>query len=143
MEEELNIERLESITQRLFYFLEKEGLSDADFATTIGVGAPVISHMRKGRNKMSLKVYAKILENYPKLNQDWLLSGKGNLYKGDMKQAIAPNLFSPSTKKEEVFTKSNPPLEKEPEVVRVIKNVRSVERIIVFYTDGSFQELTP
>lgn len=150
MTEEFDSKKVERISQRIFYFLENENLSDADFAASIGVGASVISHLKSGRNKVSLNVYAKILESYPKLNPHWLLKGDGNMYNEGSEKSISAtsnelNLFTNTNKQvkstEASFEKKE--VDNSMHVQPLETKTRNVAKIIVFYTDGSFQELTP
>ncbi|PVX49909.1 hypothetical protein C7377_1547 [Balneicella halophila] len=135
---------LDSITERIFQFIDAEGLSNADFAASIDIGAAVVSHMKNGRNKVSLNVYAKILDSFPNLNPDWLLFGEGIMYRSVNKLKSGnpitdePNLFNTIRKQEsnEVETdrektSSAPPV-----------TSKRVQKIVVFYDDNTFQEFS-
>jgi transcriptional regulator with XRE-family HTH domain len=77
---------------RLLKFLTREQLSSARFAEIIGVQPSGISHILSGRNKPGFDFIQKILENYPALNAEWLIMGRGNMFK----QEIQGDLFSQS-----------------------------------------------
>ena len=66
---------------RLLEFLKIENKSSAQFAEEIGVQPSSISHIISGRNNPSLDFIVKMLNKYPALSTDWLLFGKGNMYK--------------------------------------------------------------
>lgn len=51
------------------------------FAMSIGVPQAILSHILSGRNKPSLDVIRKILLAYPQLNAEWLLLGKGEMFR--------------------------------------------------------------
>ena len=76
---------------RLLKFLTKEQLSSARFAEIIGVQPSSISHIISGRNKPGFDFIQKILINYPSLNAEWLITGKGNMLK---RENIQGDLFS-------------------------------------------------
>lgn len=52
-------------------------LSPTQFADTIGVSRPIVSHILSGRNKPSLEVVQKIVGAFPDLSLRWLLNGEG------------------------------------------------------------------
>lgn len=137
---------LDAIKERIFQFIEDQGLSNADFAASIDIGSAVVSHMKNGRNKVSLNVYAKILNSFPILNPDWLLFGEGVMYRNESIDSVQstnfqPNLFTPTTKKIETEAlKSTPNPVEQPELIRAS---RQVKKIMIFYDDNSFQELIP
>lgn len=135
---------LDAITERIFQFIEAEGLSYADFAASIDIGAAVVSHMKNGRNKVSLNVYAKILDSFPMLNPDWLLFGNGVMYRSDKVRstnAPQPNLFTTQQKSSQPLANMQTDKELEDENIKTAE--KQIKRIIVFYNDNSFQELMP
>jgi transcriptional regulator with XRE-family HTH domain len=82
---------------RLLKFLNKEELSSARFAETIGVQPSSVSHILSGRNKPGFDFITKILTSYPALNADWLIMGKGSMFKSDQGQR---DLFSDNYNRE-------------------------------------------
>ncbi len=72
-------------------FLTREQLSSARFAEIIGVQPSSISHIISGRNKPGFDFIQKILVNYPSLNAEWLITGKGSMFK---EENIQGNLFT-------------------------------------------------
>src|SRR5512133_2463018 len=73
---------------RLLEFLKAENKSSAQFAEEIGVQASGISHILSGRNNPSLDFVLKMLEKYKYLSSDWLLFGKGQMYKSGLAQSL-------------------------------------------------------
>jgi transcriptional regulator with XRE-family HTH domain len=67
--------------ERLLLFIQKIGLNPAKFAEKIGIQRSAISHVLSGRNKPSYDFLLKIIENYPQIELEWLLTGKGNMMK--------------------------------------------------------------
>jgi transcriptional regulator with XRE-family HTH domain len=63
--------------KRLKNWMESEGLKSSEFADTIGVNRATISHILSGRNKPSIDFFEKLLQAYPNLNANWLITGIG------------------------------------------------------------------
>ncbi len=140
---------------RIIQFLRANNLTSTKFADEIGVQRSSISHILSGRNKPSFDFIEKMLLAYPDINAQWLITGKGNMYINQ------PSLFNQheNKKTEETFTppesniqkpieysteKSISDQEKTEEVnVTQSMNFNSIERVIVFYTNGSFKEYKP
>src|SRR5690606_20428703 len=65
-------------TKRIDKILDYYELNATSFAEKIEVGRSSISHIISGRNKPSLDFIMKILEQFPEVNFNWLVYGKGN-----------------------------------------------------------------
>lgn len=66
---------------RIKKFLEMENISPSKFADEIGVQRSSISHILSGRNNPSLELIQKILTRFDYLNAEWLITGKGEMFK--------------------------------------------------------------
>lgn len=64
---------------RIQELLAARELSASQFADTIGVSRPVVSHLLSGRNKPSLEVVQKVLAAFPDISVNWLLNGDGTM----------------------------------------------------------------
>jgi len=84
-----------------------------------------ISHILSGRNKPSLEFVLKVLSSFPDVELYWLMNGKGNFPKTEDNQS---SILSGTENKiaSETIKKNNTSTEKE------------IERIVIFYKDGSF-----
>jgi len=136
--------------ERLIEFLKAENKTSAQFAEEIGVQPSGISHILSGRNKPSLDFVLKMLEKYPFLSTEWLLFGKGDMYKDESMQ----KLFEDSEESEESSDNvvNQPVEESEKEISDVnLRNTggqvrdreQKVEKIVWFYMDNSFREFLP
>ena len=67
------------MVDRIREILSARLLSPTQFADTIGVARPIVSHILSGRNKPSLEVVQKIVAAFPELSLPWLLSGVGSM----------------------------------------------------------------
>ncbi len=66
---------------RIQKILKEEGMTAARFADEIGIQASSVSHFLSGRNKPSTDILARILDRFRGLNAEWLVTGRGNMYK--------------------------------------------------------------
>ena len=66
---------------RLKQFLAAENISQAQFADSINVVRASVSHVLSGRNNPSFDFIKAMMQQYPNLNIDWLMFGKGRMYK--------------------------------------------------------------
>ena len=71
--------------ERLKNWMESEYLKPSALADNIGVNRATISHILSGRNKPSIDFLEKLLNTYPDINANWLISGVGYM-KSDIKQ---------------------------------------------------------
>jgi transcriptional regulator with XRE-family HTH domain len=66
---------------RITLLIKAKNLTAAQFADEIGVQKSSISHILSGRNNASLDFIQKILLCYPDVSIDWLMFGKGPIFK--------------------------------------------------------------
>lgn len=123
-------ERIESVIKSL-------GLTARQFAAEIRVQPGTISNMMAGRNNPSLDVMKRIMERYPTLNPEWLIAGRGVMWRTvPGEQACLFDQLPPdpkdkntrAAKQEEPQTPAAPP--------------KQISRIVVYYTDNTFEEFT-
>jgi len=147
--------------------MQTENMNSAQFAMEIGIQGSTLSHILNGRNKPSLDVLKKILNRFRTVNPEWLILNIGTMYRQE-KQSQAPTLFDtelPTDEKSEDYTQKILPkndiakdtfqhktvnsIEPEPyrlpEVQQPIQiqaevQSKSVKKIIVYYSDNTFQE---
>lgn len=114
----------EEFTKRLQKVMDYYGESASSFAEKIGVQRSSISHILSGRNKPSLEFVLKTLSSFPEVELYWLLNGKGKF----------PSSNTPTLKSKE------PTLNLEADTnVKIEKTDKSIERIVIFYSDGTFK----
>jgi len=71
--------------ERLKNWMESEYLKPSALADNIGVNRATISHILSGRNKPSIDFLEKLLNTYPNINANWLISGVGYM-QSDIKE---------------------------------------------------------
>ncbi len=75
---------------RIELLIKAKNLTAAQFADEIGVTKSSISHIISGRNNASLDFVQKILLRYPEVDMEWLMFGKGQLFKDEENDADTP-----------------------------------------------------
>ena len=147
------------MNKRLQQFLAAENISQSQFADSIGVARASISHILAGRNKPGFDFIESMARHYPELNLEWLITGRGRMYNTQKSAVEAPveaitltsplagnGLFSEPENRPE--TASQTPLSPKDNLsdnldkyIQNTDNQRTISKIIVFYSDGSFKEV--
>jgi len=133
---------------RLEQFLTAEGITRANFADSIGVARPAVTHILSGRNNPGYDFIVNTMKAYPTLNIEWLLNGTGSMYKTEDLFTIPQQIQETAVKSPRIVqetTKSSPSstqISEEGKSSSLLKVAHQVNRIIVFYNDGTFEELS-
>ncbi|TXG39766.1 helix-turn-helix domain-containing protein [Seonamhaeicola maritimus] len=118
----------EEFSKRLKKVIDYYGETASSFAEKINVQRSSISHILSGRNKPSLEFVLKVLSSFPEVELYWLLNGKGE---------FPSNQNYLDSKNEPQTTNSNKKLE------TIINSEsdrnKTIERIVIFYSDGTFK----
>ena len=154
--------------ERIEKIMLKEEMNSAVFAAEIGIQGSTLSHILNGRNNPSLDVLKKILNRFRTVSSDWLILGVGSMYRVE-KQSQTPTLFDsldesitksgtlesnilekniqdPTVIQQKTVLVQELPMQAPLEVQHVASNLnmeqtsKSVRKIIVYYTDNTFQE---
>jgi len=91
--------------------LQMHNINASQFADRIHVQRSAVSHFLSGRNNPSVDVIAKILEEFPRIDAKWLITGKQ------------------STSSKGLASDHNSQI-----------NNKITEKVIVFYSDGTCEE---
>ena len=161
-----------NLAEKIELIIKRKQLSSSQFADILGIPRSSISHILSGRNKPSLDVVQKILTAFPEISAEELLFEDRSLQVATaVKTQMAsnppmPTLFDSPAPSPSESIKNNLP---EPTIVRSnlrrnreeAKTVTSanenptapqtfaphltkpIERVIIFYSDGSFSESSP
>ena len=111
-------------TARLKKVMEFHQLTASLFADKIAVQRSSISHILSGRNKPSLDFILKVTGTFKDVDIYWLLNGKGSFPKVKEIKQNTPT----------------PPLLRSKESNFPISSSKKIQRIVVFYSDGTFEE---
>ncbi len=143
--------------ERIIKVMESEGVNATQFALEIGIQGPTLSHVLNGRNKPSLEVLKKILNRYRTISSDWLILGIGAMYRSTS-HSQQPSLFDikPEIPEEsDSYVQNFPAInasvlqqssvrEKnslQQDVISPTSPPKVVTKVVVFYTDGTFEEI--
>jgi hypothetical protein len=142
---------------RILQFLASKSLSPTHFADLLKVQRSGVSHILAGRNKPSCDFITKMLLTFPGVNAEWLLLGRGEMYKsaaGATPQTLP--LFEEHLPQNEPDVKVDPPKEKGENLKNDVEDVlpdgrlsglqhiaakkagKTVEAITIFYSDKTF-----
>ncbi|MCQ2334479.1 MAG: helix-turn-helix transcriptional regulator [Paludibacteraceae bacterium] len=148
--------------ERVQQVMQSEGLKLKEFAQQLGVSQAALSNVLNLKNKPSLDMMTKLLNRYGNISPDWLIRGVGSMYRQKNEQVqqmlfdikpldILPdadqNVSTPaaiaglgttsetnSTKKQDRQSMAAPQV-----IERRIE--KHVTKVVVFFDDGTFQEL--
>ena len=143
---------------RLQQFLAAENITQAQLADSLDVARAGVSHIIAGRNKPSYDFLSALLHHYPSLNAEWLMLGKGKMYKDLQEKTVekiqeqpAGLLFDDFDEivEEKSDAQHSEPLNIQPtnkitdldNPIQSIVKQRNVKKIIVLFDDGTFQEM--
>lgn len=140
---------------RLKQFLSAENITQAQFADTIEVVRASVSHVLSGRNNPSYDFIKAIMQHYPHLNIEWLIFGKGRMYKekGYNDLFTEPDMAMQAPEVQtQATTDTLPDTLFEPEEpapagnertdrVTFAQGGRKVSKIIILFDDGTYQEM--
>ncbi|TDL99669.1 MAG: transcriptional regulator [Flavobacteriaceae bacterium] len=140
------------VNNRLLLLIEKLGMSSSAFAREIGVQKSSISHISSGRNKPSVEFLQKIENRFPNVSLLWLLQGKGEPFHPTSNiNQTNPTLFdepdsleylSPEVEKNKIDDSQR--LEGKPEKAHKMESSKKeIQKIVFFYSDGSFEVFHP
>ena len=134
--------------ERLNEILKHFKINASQFADQIGVQRASVSHVLSGRNKPGFDFIQKIIDAYPALSAEWLITGKGDILKSKIsKQDLFSEREIEGNETVEEIIKSKKTLNQksvpDSDPGKKALRVRNIEKIIVFYSDKSFEEYFP
>lgn len=155
---------------RLKQFIAAENITQAQLADNLNVVRASVSHILAGRNKPGYEFLSGLMTHYPNLNIEWLMFGKGKMYKTQDQQTIFESTNSTEEGIEETSIFAADPFQQEikapeqPASVQPMTQIqpsvtlndikalvstiqkpvsqRKLVKITAFFDDGTFQELT-
>ena len=142
--------------EKLEILCAKYNLTASSLAKVLGVEASAISHIRSGRNKPSYDFVVKILRAFPDVSPDWLLlDGEEFSRTGEFEGSSSTSPFPEFGSSVEMSSSVE---DKNIEISTTFDSSKNVDinkklfpriggkeakRVIVLYTDGSFESYDP
>ncbi len=114
-----------SISERIALIIHTHQMTNSTFADKLDIQRSSVSHVLSGRNKPSLDFLAKVVQHFPRVDANWLLTGVSGA-----KNASETNQNS----KNETITEAE---------AHDSNKERKIKKIIHYYTDNSFEEFHP
>ena len=84
------------MNRRFQTILDLENLSPAQLADRLGVQRSGISHILSGRNKPSFELLQRVVQSFPEISAEWLITGNGKPLK-EQNQAATSGAASGAT----------------------------------------------
>ncbi|RKR05326.1 helix-turn-helix protein [Flavobacterium sp. 90] len=155
---------IDDFVKRLEIILDYYSINASAFADRIGVQRSSMSHLLSGRNKPSLDFVMKILEVFPDVDLYWLLNGKGSFPKIEEEVSKVKNYETLETEKTnsptspnenfgavDLFSQINYKEEEKPPIrysteaknQNVISEEGEIDKIVIFYKNGTFKAYAP
>lgn len=79
----------DTINHRVLRVMESKQLSRSAFANILETSLPVLTHISSGRNKPGLELIQRLIEKFPDVSPDWLLTGTGSMHR---EKIVMPSL---------------------------------------------------
>ena len=152
---------------RIRKIMESQEMTQKDFAEHLGISAASLCSIFNEKTKPTLSTVNAIMEKFPEISLEWLISGKGGMMKdGGMMQAAdqedtpAVSPTSPSSEPLDLFSsvmpaQAKPATQQQPKPAAtpatqparqvqpttvVVK--REVKEIRIFFDDGTYETFT-
>jgi transcriptional regulator with XRE-family HTH domain len=125
---------LMDLSEKIKQILIDKNITPSLFADEIGIQRSSMSHILAGRNKPSLDIVQKIVRRYPELGLTWILDDEPL-----PAPVLADPAASPELRKKNVAT-PNVVQENVTKPKPEIKPDKQIDKILIFYSDGTFQE---
>ena len=124
--------------ERIDAVMKSLNLSARQFAAEIHVQPGTISNMMAGRNNPSLEVMKRIMERYPTLNPEWLIAGRGEMWRTPPGEEAG--LFDAQPPEGATDVRRAAKTKEEPQIVAAPP--KQISKIVVYYTDNTYAEFT-
>ncbi|OCB73892.1 transcriptional regulator [Flavobacterium piscis] len=146
---------IDDFVKRLEIILEYYALNASSFADKIGVQRSSMSHLLSGRNKPSLDFVMKITEVFPEVDLYWILNGTGSFPKNNEEILETTKTPAPISSNEnltpgDLFSEINYEAGKteikiasETKNQNLISEESEIEKIVIFYKNGTFKAYNP
>ena len=120
--------------------MNAENISQSQLADTLDVARAGVSHIIAGRNRPGFDFLESMALHYPQLSMEWLLTGKGKMYKEnslfDAPYDEAPQIRDSQTANPATKAPAAP-------LPQAPKSARDVDHIVIFYSDNTFETFKP
>ena len=135
---------MEDIKDRLAHILRAKNLTASQFAELMEIQPSNVSHLLNGRNKPSLDFLTKLKEVFPEYSFDWIIMGKKPI---TINEPNPTNIDNNKVEFEHVEDDRVIEFDDIDEHIQenqhFITNNEEIEKIILVYTDKTYEIITP
>ncbi len=149
-----------TINDKIKQILIERNFTPSYFADEIGVQRSSISHILSGRNRPSFDIIQKIIRRFPELGYEWIMEEdtqytqpqSANRYTspaspttGSVKTQDFSDSRSLAANTNGSFRNTRQEIQADDTMSSTsdLSTIRKIERILMFYDDGSFREYKP
>ncbi len=134
-----------NVNDKIKQILIDKGLTPSYFADEIGVQRSSISHILSGRNRPSFDIIQKVIRRFPDLGYDWIMEDDLPNPVASPDGATQTVAASPRVSPRDRFNPVNakPASSMSIPETKPAEMAKAVERILIFYSDGTFREYSP
>ena len=146
---------MEDIKDRLAHIIRAKNLTASQFAELMEIQPSNVSHLLNGRNKPSLDFLVKLKEIFPEYSFDWIIMGKKPITINEPNPGPVNNqeiLFDDDEDArviefddiDENIDEQKPDISKNLSEKPIITDqINKIEKVLVIYSDKTFENLTP
>ena len=125
--------------ERLIEIMKSQNLNSKQLSLELGVSAGTISNILGGRNKPSLEFLQNVANHFPFISPAWLFLGFGDKYI-DGYVPTNSQLEANSTTTTVAMSQPSQPTNDKIVLAPPSSNTRTIQKIMIFYSDGTFEE---
>ena len=116
------------LKDRIATIIQVNNHSASSFADLLGIQRSSVSHILNGRNNPSLDFIQKVLDNFPRVDPGWLLTGKNPESKKS--ESTATPKTETNSGQVSIRSKTSP---------KASSKIKAIEKIVIFYSDRTFE----
>ncbi|UON84767.1 helix-turn-helix domain-containing protein [Dyadobacter chenwenxiniae] len=142
------------LNDKIKQIMVDKNMSPSFFADEIGIQRSSMSHIIAGRNKPSLDIVQKIVRRFPELGTNWILDDEVlPMISPDISSVSGPTRYFSNGGGNAGLGAAHPARNPDrsqanksaalPNTATVMANDRRIEQIMIFYSDGTFEEVKP
>jgi transcriptional regulator with XRE-family HTH domain len=139
------------LSEKIKLILSGKNISPSIFADEIGIQRSSMSHILAGRNKPSLDIVQKIVKRFPDLGVNWVWEDEVlPVMSNDLNSHLSEPEVKRDVKSRSTYIAPESPArnedlrmgehEKLGDNEQLLIKSRSVKKVMIFYSDGTFEE---
>ena len=133
--------------ERLIEIMKSQELNSKQLSLELGVSAGTISNILGGRNKPSLEFLQNVANHFPFISPTWLFLGFGEKYidgyipgSSEAGHTLFTQVEPDTSAKNKFPLGSHVSNDAVASVAVQSTSVRTIQKIVIFYSDGTFEE---